>query len=132
MTSTKATVGALIRMDIDIDVVDDIDESVYVAMSGPIRLTAVGEATFAALMPVRVEIVRGRDHMDDVAIIQIDGSCGDGEETREAALLKMAYELFWGHAGYCSEEQYERWFRAEEEDPLERMKKMRKAKEGAV
>ena len=118
MKVTETTVGELIRMEKDIDVVDDIDESVYVAMSGPIRLTPVGEATFAALMPVRVEIVEGRKEMADVAIIQIEGSCGDGQEEREAALLKMAYELFWGHAGYCSEEQYARWFLSGEEEPI--------------
>ena len=124
MKITQTTVADLIKSDIDIDVVDDIDESVYVGFVGPLKLTDVGKATFAALMPVKVEIIRDRKDLGDVAIVLIDGSCGDGQEEREAALLKMAYELFWGAAGYCSQEQYERWFRIEEEEPLELLHKL--------
>jgi len=128
MRVTQTTVRGLLKMKKDIDVIDDIDESVYVTMSGPIRLSAVGKAKFAALMPVHVEIYEDDPDRDDFALIRIEGSVGDGETEKESALLKQAYELFWGAAGFCTPAQYGAWF---DQDPLATVRKGEKGEEYA-
>ena len=124
MRVTETTVRGLLKMNKDIDVIDDVDESGYGAMVGPIRLSAVGKAKFAALMPVHVEIYEDDPDREDYALIRIEGSVGDGDTEKESALLKMAYELFWGAAGFCTPAQYDARF---EEEPV----KVKKGKEYA-
>lgn len=83
-----------IKMDIDIDVCDDYDESCYIAYCGAIALTEEGEKEFADVLDTMVEV------SDDIALLH-------AESDEEVKALKR---FFRSAAGYCSEENYNKWF----------------------
>ena len=88
----------LIREDIDIDVCDDYDERCYIAKCGAYRLTDAGVQRFHKALDVPVHMTTGRKY--NIAILH----CG----TREKA--QACKELFFSLAGYCSAEDYDKWF----------------------
>lgn len=91
----RMKVSDLLKMDVDIDVVDDLCEELYIAFCGPMELTECGVKEFGEVLNYEVTID------DDIAVIHID--CDDE--------LRMAKELFDSLAGYCSCEDYDAWFR---------------------
>lgn len=94
------TVRDFIEMDIDIDVVDDVCEELYIAAVCPIVLTELGKATFKEILDLQVTVT------DDVAILHID----DPEDRVWVRRLKKAREFFEAAAGYVSCEQHDAWF----------------------
>lgn len=91
----------LLPMEIDIDVYDDVCEELGIAFCGPMRLTPEGERQFAEVLNYEIKIQTFGGMMN--AIVQIDG---DGWKKR----LKKAIEFFHSAAGYCSCEDYDKWF----------------------
>ena len=90
------TVREFMAMDVDIDVYDDYDESLGIAYCGPMALTDEGEKEFGRVMDLEVTIPY------DVAIVHVN----DDEE-----LLDIAVRLFCSLAGYCTADEYDRWFK---------------------
>ena len=83
-----------IKMDIDIDVCDDYDETCYIAFCGAMALTEEGEKEFADVLDAMVEV------SDNIAILHAE-SCEEVNALRH---------FFYSAAGYCPEEDYNRWF----------------------
>ena len=96
------TVLEFLSQAIDIDVADDIDESLYIGFCGPVELTEAGKAEFGRVLDVDVEIV---DH--DHAIVHVD----DSDEGTWKSRLLVARRLFQAAAGYCSESDFDKWFK---------------------
>lgn len=92
----------LIREEIDIDVVDDVCEELYIAFCGPMTLTAAGEKQFAEVLEYPVEITIGQD----LAVVCVD----DSDDAVWEARLDKAKEFFEACAGYCAADDYELWF----------------------
>ena len=90
----KMTIRDFIKMDIDIDVCDDYDESCYIAFCGDLRLTPKGQEHFADVLDREVEV------MDDIAILP-------AESDEDVAALR---EFFFSAAGFCSEKRYHELF----------------------
>lgn len=90
----------LLEQEIDIDVVDDVCEELDIAFVGPLRLTKAGLMKFSDVLeyPVRLR--------NDVCIVKID----DESEMVWTRRLDKAIEFFHAAAGYCSEDDYNRWF----------------------
>lgn len=86
-----------IKMDIDIDVYDNVCDGIGIAYCGPMSLTEEGEKQFAEVMDYGIEI------QDDVAIVDTDH---DDWKHR----LKKAKEFFYSIAGYCDADLYDKWF----------------------
>lgn len=86
-----------IKMDIDIDVYDNVCDGIGIAYCGPMSLTEEGEKQFAEVMDYDIEI------QDDVAIVDTDH---DDWKHR----LKKAKEFFYSIAGYCDADLYDKWF----------------------
>lgn len=84
-----------IKEDIDIDVCDDYDESCYVAFCGAVKLTEEGEKEFADVLDFNIRIY------SDIAIIE---NVDNDEQVGKLA------KLFGGMAGYCSVDDYDKWF----------------------
>ena len=95
----------MIELEEDIDVYDDVCEELAICFCGPVKLTVDGEKHFAEVMDYDVEMVQDDDIVGH-AIIKVDGGDGDGWKKR----LRKAQEFFSAAAGYCSEEDYNRWF----------------------
>lgn len=95
------TIRDLISMDIDIDVYDDVSEELGIAFCGSIQLTLLGEKKFSEVMEYPVTI------KNDIAIIRIDHI----DEKVWKDRLHKAKEFFYAVAGYCSDSNYNKWFR---------------------
>lgn len=88
----------LLKQEIDIDVYDDATEELGIAFCGPQELTEEGEREFADVLDYECSIG------DQCVIIHVDGE--DWEHKLERAEL-----LFESMAGYCSAEQFDKWFK---------------------
>lgn len=86
-----------IKMDIDIDVYDNVCDGIGIAYCGPMSLTEEGEKRFAEVMEYDIEI------NGDVAIVDTDH---DDWKHR----LKKAKDFFYSIAGYCDADSYDKWF----------------------
>lgn len=89
----------LMSMDIDIDVVDDVTEELYIAFCGAYKLSPEAEEHFSEALNYDAEM------LDDIVIIHVDAP---GDEWKDR--LAKAKELFYSLAGYCDAEDYDKWF----------------------
>lgn len=94
----------LIQQDIDIDVVDDVCEELYIAFCGPQKLTPEGAKEFADVL--EYPVLLHNNGLDIIAIVQID----DQDDTVWEKRLERACLFFEGAAGYCACSDYDRWF----------------------
>lgn len=90
----------LLRMQIDIDVYDNVCEELGIAFCGAMKLTNKGKKRFADALEYDIIL----DGHNNVAIIDIDFP--DWEDR-----LAKAKELFYSLAGYCDDCDYEEWFK---------------------
>jgi hypothetical protein len=88
----------LITDEIDIDVYDDYTEELCIAFVGPLRLTNNGESKFAEVLNYDITIKGGN------CIVHCDND----------HQLKKACEFFNAAAGWCSEDDYDKWFELNE------------------
>lgn len=89
-----------IKQEIDIDVYDNVCEEIGIAFCGSLELTEVGESEFADVLEYDIEIY------PECAVVDID----DEEEEVWECRLKRAKKFFNAAAGYCSDENYKKWF----------------------
>lgn len=96
------TVRDLLKMKTCVDVVDDVTEELYIAFDGPQKLTPEGKKKFALALDLEAEPSQD----PNLWIIHVDS---DDERTWKRR-LRAASALFEGMAGYCTVNEYERWF----------------------
>lgn len=102
------TVKDLLTMEVDIDVYDNVCDDIGIAFCGPMKLTKSGQRKFASVLKLGVTL---RNYNGDVvAIVDVDDP--DNEEMERK--LEKAKELFYSFAGYCSCEDYDKWFEEDE------------------
>ena len=97
------TVRDLMKMDIDIDCYDDVCEEIGIAFCGPMELTEEGEKKFAEVMHYPIEL----DMKHGTCIIKVD----DPSDIVWKKRLRKAKEFFYSIAGYCSYDDYDKWFK---------------------
>ena len=97
-------VSEFIKQEIDVDVYDDVCESVNIAFCGPVELTEEGKDRFGGILDLKVYI-RYEDGNPETALLLI-GGYDDWE-----AKLDIAKEFFDAAAGYCASSDYDRWFK---------------------
>ena len=88
------TVKDLLGQEICVDVYDNYDERLGIAFDGPIYLTEEGEKEFNKILNAEI------DKFDDNAIV----------DTPNEERAELAKRLFNSLAGYCSEENWNKWF----------------------
>ena len=98
------TVRDLIEQDVDIDVYDNVDESLSIAFVGPLKLTREGEDEFVDVLGFEIEI-----HNDGAGYSYAEVKVDDTEGVWQRK-LKRAKEFFESAAGFCSESNYDLWF----------------------
>ena len=94
-----------IKQEICIDVYDDVCEELGIAFDGPQELTEEGKKHFAEVLDYEIELQNDGPYI--VGIVKID----DQEDEEWESRLEKAKEFFEGIAGYCTVEEYERWFK---------------------
>ncbi len=92
----------LLKMEICVDVVDDVTEELYIAFDGPQELTRIGKMKFALALDLEVEPSRD----PGLWIVKVD----DDDERIWKRRLNNARDLFEGMAGFCTVDEYELWF----------------------
>lgn len=100
MTKTMK-IRELLTKDIDIDCYDDIDESIGIAFCGPQNLTEEGEKRFEKILNCNCEV----DEENCCCILLLDEISNTFPQA-----LPRAKTLFYGAAGYISEEKHKRYF----------------------
>ena len=100
------TVRELIESDTDIDVIDDYDERCWIAKCGAYRLTEEAEREFHQALELEVEIKTNGFGGLPIAIIACDSDDDDLAERN----VKICKHLFFSLAGYCPEDEFDRWF----------------------
>lgn len=90
-------VSEFIKGEYDIDVYDDMTEELGICAVCPIKLTAAGKKEFAEVLSMNI----GLYESEYTAIIHVE----------DEAELKRAKKFFYSAAGYCSEANYDKWFR---------------------
>ena len=97
-------VKEFIKLNADIDVYDDVCEELGICFCGPMLMTEEGEKRFAEVLDYEIEL----DFSGSIktAVIHIDGDDGNGWKKR----LRKAEEFFYSAAGYCADEDFQKWF----------------------
>lgn len=98
---TKHTIRDLLLMDVDIDVYDNVCESLAIAFCGPMNLTEEGKEHFKDVLDLPVIIYTD----NNVAIVDVDDVEGVWQKK-----LKGAKELFHALAGFCPISDWHKWF----------------------
>ena len=101
----ETTVRNFIKLDADIDIYDNVCEELGIAFCGPMGLTEEGEREFAEILDLNVDIYTSGDGYK-TAVLRIDDESSKVWKRR----LRIAKEFFEGMAGYCCEQDYEKWF----------------------
>ena len=83
-------------LDISVDVCDDYDERCYIGYEGGYDLTEAGKRRFADALDVPIYGING---------FAVTIHCPTATEAQACK------ELFYSIAGYCSEKNFDRWFR---------------------
>lgn len=94
------TVKDLISQEIDIDVYDDVCEELGIAFCGPMELTETGAEEFSDVLEYGIEL------NNYCAVVHVDDAEGVWQKK-----LNRAKKFFHSAAGYCSEDDYNRWFK---------------------
>lgn len=92
-------VADLLGKEMDIDVYDDVTETLGIAFCGPVNLTAAGKEHFKDALELEIEIT------EETGIVHVDGPEGVWQKNLEAAA-----EFFHSAAGYCASSNYKLWF----------------------
>ena len=89
-----------IKIEQDIDVYDNVCEEIAIAFCGPMALTAEGKRKFAEVLEYEIE----SDPLYGCAVVDVDGP--DWKHK-----LNEAKAFFYAAAGYCREDNYDKWFK---------------------
>lgn len=92
-------VREFIKREDDIDVYDDVCEELGIAFCGPLKLRAEGKREFADVLDYEIDV----DEVYCCATVHVDGP--DWKSN-----LKRAKAFFYAAAGYCADDDYQRWF----------------------
>lgn len=85
----------------DVDVYDDVCEEIGIAYCGEIKLTKEGKEEFEDVLDYEID----PDEENYIAIIHVDDEEGIWQKK-----LKKAKQFFYSAAGYCADEDYQKWF----------------------
>ena len=96
----------LLAQEIDIDVYDDVCDELAIAFCGPVALTPEGERRFAEALEYTVTL--HDNGADTVAIVLVEDDEGVWQNK-----LSKAKALFYAAAGYCSVDDFKKWFKEE-------------------
>ena len=93
----------LLEQEVSIDVYDNVCEELAIAFEGPMELTDEGKEHFAEALEFPISFV------NNCIIVDVD----DEDEAEFERKLALTKELFESMAGYCTVDEWEKWFKEE-------------------
>ena len=90
-----------LKLDVDADITDDVVEELGIAFVGPVELTEQGEEYFHDILDLEVEKWDENNYV----------LCLDSTGEKWEKYLRKANQLFYGLAGYCSVQFYDKMFK---------------------
>ena len=99
------TIKEFLKQDVDMDVIDDYSDDLWIAFCGPMELTPAGVKRYGAVLDLPVEF-RYRPGWGDTAAVVLLNDNPDCER-----LERKCIDLFESLAGYCTEKQFYARFR---------------------
>ena len=90
-----------IKEEWDMDIYNDVTTDWGIAFCGPLELTEEGESEWDDVLDYNIDVYEV--HCE--AIVHVDGPDGVWQK-----LNRRAKRFFYAAAGYCSCEDYEKWF----------------------
>ena len=94
----------LIKMNVDIDIDDNVCQEIGLAFVGPIELTKEGEEKFKEVLEYEVKLYE----KEGWASVK----CNDQEpQIKWIEKFRKTFEFFKACAGYCSAKDYDKWFK---------------------
>lgn len=93
-----------IKINADIDVYDDVCEELGIAFCGPMALTEEGQKRFAEVLDYDIAVTDCTKF--PTAIVHVD----DKDDKVWKRKLRKAKDFFESAAGYCSYDDFEKWF----------------------
>ena len=100
----KMKVRDFINLEEDIDVYDDVCESIAICCCNPVKLTDEGRTHFAEVLDYDMTVdTSGRFN---TAFVHVD----DDDDKTWRRKLRKAKEFFYSAAGYCADDDYKKWF----------------------
>ena len=93
----------LLEQEVSIDVYDNVCEELAIAFEGPMELTDEGKEHFAEALEFPISFG------NNCIIVDVD----DEDEAEFERKLALTKELFESMAGYCTVDEWEKWFKEE-------------------
>lgn len=103
MATKTMKVKDLIKMEVDVDVYDNVCEELAIAFCGSVELTEHGKFYFEIALNLDVEL----DEENGIAIVDVEDEFFPDLWKFN---LKQAEEFFYACAGYCSDKKYNEYF----------------------
>lgn len=97
-------VSDLLPQKIDIDVYDNVCEELAIAFCGPLELTEAGHKEFDDVLDYDIRMISDSYGGLPRVVVLVDG---DNFEHK----LNRAEKFFYSAAGYCSNDDFEKWFK---------------------
>lgn len=91
-----------IKLDVDVDIGNDVTDDLWPAFVGPLELTEQGAAEFADVLEYDIDYEDG----DPDAAVLLDAP---GDEWKKQYV--RARKFFCAAAGYCADAEYKKWFK---------------------
>lgn len=93
----------LLKLDIDVDVYDNVEDGIEIAFCGPMELTDAGKEKFADVLEYDCVL------QNDICMVYTDEQDGVKFDKYKKR-LRIAEYFFYALAGYCSADDYDKWF----------------------
>ena len=103
MLQRKMTIRELIKYDIDIDVYNNITDDEALCLCCPMELTKKGEEQWHDVLDYVVDV-----SFEDKFAVCI---CDDDPNIKWQTKKKRLSNFLWSAAGYCSDKDYDTWFK---------------------
>lgn len=103
----RMTIRELMGYEIDVDVANNVIDSLGICLVCPMKLTEEGEREWGDVMNYIVDVY-GEDNF---ATCIVD----DDHNTPWKTKAKRLDQFLWAAAGYCAEEDYDKWFEPSDE-----------------
>lgn len=101
----RMTIRELMKYEIDIDVYNNITDDEAVALVCPMELTEEGDKEWGDVLDYIVEVSTEGNYPYAICI------CDDNPDIKWQIKKKRLTKFLWSAAGYCSEENYNKWFK---------------------
>lgn len=101
----KMTIRDLMKYRVDIDIYDNVTDEDLICLCCPLELTSEGEKEWGDVLDYSVDVTRDSGYYSAECI------CDDDPNIKWETKVKKLNQFLYSVAGYCSDEDYDKWFK---------------------